>query len=278
MNSDAPHDGGSRLPHVSYGSLRSVVESMKFPDARPPSATNKPNPWRSLFRSALYEQATPIFTHDQTTIPAASVWTGSRLWTSAFRAAGLATGDAVAIDLAPGPIFVQVLVACFWEGLTVALLGRENREIPLPEQVRVRITDRSAVTENAPVTEGADQSALCPVWHAVSIGGPTTLCSLPEREEVASSDRLLVIEQSSWLGVSDLALLDALFDEVRVNQSHGQVIISLIDWTSKDALIRGVLAPIATGAAHVITASDDGVMPIDSLTELHQPDRVLSFV
>ncbi len=62
-------------------------------------------------RVALQHQAEPVFTSATTTIPAASVWTGSRHWARAFRKAGLVAHDTLGIDLVAGPAFVQILVA-----------------------------------------------------------------------------------------------------------------------------------------------------------------------
>jgi hypothetical protein len=82
---------------------------------------NNPAEWETRLRVALQDRAEPVFTSGTTTIPAASVWIGSRQWARAFRKAGLTQNDVVGIRLPAGPAFVQVLVAALSNGYQVCV-------------------------------------------------------------------------------------------------------------------------------------------------------------
>ncbi len=79
----------------------------------------------ALWRSQLYERlrgrAYPLLIDGERVTPSAALWAGARLWTGAFRQAGLQPGDRVVLALPPSAPFVQVLIAAIWEGVTVAL-------------------------------------------------------------------------------------------------------------------------------------------------------------
>ena len=64
----------------------------------------------------------PLLVFEQeTTYPAAALWTGVRAWTRAFRHAGVQPGERLLLTLPPSIAFVQVLVAALWEGVTLAI-------------------------------------------------------------------------------------------------------------------------------------------------------------
>ena len=76
------------------------------------------NPWRSQLYSRLRGRPTPLLVMPDALWSAASLWAGSRAWTQAFRSAGVVAGDRLVCALPEGPAFVQVLVACLWDGIT----------------------------------------------------------------------------------------------------------------------------------------------------------------
>ncbi len=76
---------------------------------------------RSLLRDALALRAEPVVIVGDITIPAASLWNGTRCWVSAFRAAGLVAGDRLTVLPRRHPALLQAVVASLWHGLDVAV-------------------------------------------------------------------------------------------------------------------------------------------------------------
>ena len=76
------------------------------------------NPWRGALHTRFRGQPTPLLVMPDALWTAASLWAGTRAWTTAFRSMELAAGDVVSCALPAGPAFVQVLLACLWENLT----------------------------------------------------------------------------------------------------------------------------------------------------------------
>ena len=115
-------------------------------------------------KGALYDafsgRSLPVVATGDAVMPAASIWTGSRLWVRAFREAGLVPGHRLVLALPPSPGFVQVLIASLWEGLTLA---------PIPADAPVgsvmeRVGAAAAVTTPSGATPGG--------WIADPAGAP----------------------------------------------------------------------------------------------------------
>ena len=92
------------------------------------ATTSDANPWHDLLYNRLRDCAVPAVIDNDAITPAASIWTGSRLWLQAFRAAELQAGDRIVIAMPPSAAFLQVLVAAIWQRLTVALAPPEGAE------------------------------------------------------------------------------------------------------------------------------------------------------
>ena len=76
---------------------------------------------RKWLRARFREQGLPLLQSDGITIPAASLWAGSRLWIGHLRDAAVESGSRVWIDLAPGPTTLQCLLASWWLECDVVL-------------------------------------------------------------------------------------------------------------------------------------------------------------
>ena len=76
---------------------------------------------RAWLRARFREQALPLLQSRGFAVPAASLWTGSRLWVAHLRDAAVEPGSTVWIDLAPGPAALQCLMAAWWLGCDVVL-------------------------------------------------------------------------------------------------------------------------------------------------------------
>lgn len=78
---------------------------------------------RGRLRSLLYEglrgRRSPVLAGSDLDVPAASLWSGARLWVHRFRELGLAPGDRIVLALGASPGALMALIAAWWEGLTV---------------------------------------------------------------------------------------------------------------------------------------------------------------
>lgn len=81
------------------------------------------NPWHAPLHDALFVQPYPVFMFADKAMPGASLWGGTRLWTKAFREAGLSCGQRVVLALEASPAFVMVLASALWEGLSLFVVS-----------------------------------------------------------------------------------------------------------------------------------------------------------
>jgi long-subunit acyl-CoA synthetase (AMP-forming) len=77
---------------------------------------------KSALIKNLKEKAYPVFSFPDSTIPAASLWTASRVWVHHFREIGLKAGDRVILKIPESPAFLAILIASIWENLTLCVL------------------------------------------------------------------------------------------------------------------------------------------------------------
>jgi hypothetical protein len=216
------------------------------------ASVNDAAPWRALLHEALHDQAEPVFTTEDGNIPPASIWTGSRLWTAAFRDRGMVSGDAVAIAVGPGPVFAQVLTAALFENLTIVLADDRSLEV-LPDSVRVLITDVDVSLSPAP-----NEVAR---WSPIGISGPGILhgaIRVP-REGDSGHYRIMSRRGSRWIGTSDTELLSLVKRSTK--NLTGVVCDSSYPWIDRDSLVHGLLAPLAARAAQIVTRSGHSAKP-----------------
>ena len=96
--------------------------------------------WRRLLFERFRDRPLPLLVSEYGTIPAASMWTGSRIWIGAFRELGLQAGDRVIVALPPSPAFLQVLIAGIWQELTLAFVPETAMVEDISQQVDARCT------------------------------------------------------------------------------------------------------------------------------------------
>jgi hypothetical protein len=206
----------------------------------------------------------PVFTAGSTTIPAASIWTGSRLWCAAFRDHGLVPGDVIGIVGVPGPAMVQVIVAALWEDLCIAVLPQLSPEL-LAES---SLPSFPAVIVQCPSSEDIAINECMvdvPTLVAAGIGGPAPYVSraltrhrsecLAERSD-AVAERFLfenVKGDLDWL--DDYAVRERLAATMTETRYSAQVILATRDWTDPLACIDECVTPIIGRADHVVFAN-----------------------
>jgi len=206
-----------------------------------PGAPPEVNPWHDLLYERLRDEALPALISDDTITPGASLWTGSRLWTEAFRAAGLKGGDRLIIALPPSTAFVQVLVAALWEGCTVAL-APPTEDI---ESLLSSLDARAAVTPHS----------LPHAWQAEQYAGPS---STPDALRSFDTDRtpdvrfLLrtsgTVGHAQWVALSDRNVLSVLASHLPHFSLHDARVLSVLPWTHAFGLVLDLLPALLAGA------------------------------
>jgi acyl-CoA synthetase (AMP-forming)/AMP-acid ligase II len=206
-----------------------------------PGAPPAPNPWHGLLYDRLHDEALPALIADDAITPAASLWTGSRLWVQAFRGTDLQAGDRLVLALPPSTAFVQVLVAAIWEGFTVALASPTERVGALLE----RVDARAAVT-----TEAAPHA-----WVSDEYAGPrSTPDALRSPEHAPAPDVRFLLRTSGttaharWIALSDRNVLSVLASHLPHFSLHDARVLSVLPWTHAFGLVLDFFPALLSGS------------------------------
>jgi len=209
--------------------------------------------WRGRIRDRMRGRATPLFIFEYATIPAASVWTGSRLWVEHFRSAGLRAGDRVLLALDPSPAWLMIFVACLWEDLTIVPVQPSSSSITL-EAMR-RFDARLAIA----AAEGSIPAVVSPDRH----GCPTQLVAPREAVFLPSRDTRLILSTSGTCGrpthaaISDRNLDAVLCSHIpELGLDEHDTCLSTLPWTHAFGLIIDLLTAIFAGATVVRDAAN----------------------
>ena len=200
-----------------------------------------PNPWHDLFYERLRDEPLPALIADDAITPGASLWTGSRLWTDAFRAAGLQTGDRLVVALPPSTAFVQVLVAALWEGYTVALAPASADVEALLDPLDARAAVATQSTPHAWVSEE----------YAGPRSTPDTL--RPLRTERTPDARFLLQTSGTtglarWVALSDRNVLSVVASHLPHLSLQNARVLSVLPWTHAFGLVLDFFPALLAGA------------------------------
>lgn len=216
--------------------LRSALNECPAPTQLP-----DPNPWHPLLYDRLRDEALPALIANDTITPAASLWSGSRLWTQAFRATDLRPGDRLIIALPPSPAFVQVLVAALWEGYTIALAPADEETSALLDTLDAR----------AAVTTHAAPHA----WEAAAYDGPrSTPESLRPSQTDSTPDVRFLLRTSGttahtrWVALSDRNVLSVLESHLPHLSLSDARVLSVLPWTHAFGLVLDFFPALLSGA------------------------------
>jgi len=211
------------------------------------------NPWKSLFHDRLCDRALPAVIWDGTITPAASLWTGSRLWTQAFRSKGLKAGDRLVLALPMNTTFVQVLVAAMWQGCTVCLLP-PSADV----ETALETLDARAAVTSAPGPH---------VWTPEGYSGPkTTPNSLRPAEADGTPDVRFLMQTSGttglgrWVALSDRNVLSVLASHLPHFRLGNGRMLSVLPWTHAFGLVLDLFPALLAGA-EIIRDPEGGRSP-----------------
>ena len=216
------------------------------------------NPWRSRIFERFPDSPYPLAVFQEGIIPAASLWTGSRLWVSAFREAGFQPGDRLVLCLPPSAEFLQVLLAAFWEGLTLAVAPPE--------------ADLGTLLETLDARAAVHARSGAFVWTAEGCSGPEhPLPSLRQADGPPIPDARLLMQtsgtsgQARWVAMSDrniLAVLDSHLPALDLTEAR---VLSVLPWRHSFGLILDLLPALFAGAE--IVREPSGGRSVASMVE-----------
>ena len=225
------------------------------------AAAGETDAWQGLLYNRLRDQAVPAFIDDNAITPAASVWTGSRLWLQAFRNADLQAGDRIVIAMPPSAAFVQVLAAALWQRLTIALAPASAS----PELVRTldarAIVHPSATSPHTWIPDGC----------AGPLGPPSALRSA-ETPRTPEARFLLRTSGTTgagrWFALSDTNVLSVLASHLPYFELKHSRVISVLPWSHAFGLVLDLLPALFSGA-EIIRDPEGGRSPA-SILELRE--------
>lgn len=205
------------------------------------ASNGAPNAWHDLLYDRLRDQAVPAFIDDNAITPAASVWTGSRLWVQAFRSADLQAGDRIVIAMPPSAAFVQVLVAALWQRLTIAL-APPSASPELVQQLDARaFIHPEADTPHAWVPDGC-AGPLAPPEALRSATTPRT----PEARFLLRTSGTTA--NARWYGLSDTNVLSVLASHLPYFKLKHSRVLSVLPWSHAFGLVLDLLPALLSGA------------------------------
>jgi len=247
---------GSAEASNVHDAYRSCCGGGGEPETDPRSS----NPWHSIFYDRLRDRALPaLIDGDNTITPAASLWTGSRLWLDAFREADLESGDRLLFSVEPSAAFLQVLVAALWHGLSIVPVPPGADLAPLFEDLDAR----------AAVTEGDAPHA----WRAAGPGGPASSPrALRVPDGPGTPDVCFYLRTSGttgeakWVALSDQNVLSVLASHLPHLGLKNARTLSVLPWHHAFGLILDCL-PALLSEAEIIRDPAGGRDP-DQLIRL----------
>ncbi|MBC8138906.1 MAG: acyl--CoA ligase [Fibrella sp.] len=208
-------------------------------------ADSASHPWRSPLYSRLPKQPYPLVVFPDVVIPAASLWTGARLWIDSLRAAEVRPGDRIAIALPPSPAFIQVLIAALWEGLTI---------VPLPYRSSAEETSALIAAVDARLTVSERFSSNDGVWRPDGVSGPDTregdMTLRPTRHAPTPGVCFIFRQSGAFIALSSDNVWGSLSDQLpQLHLREAETrILSLLPWDTAGGILRDLLPGLLAGA------------------------------
>ncbi len=241
-SSPSPHASGTATSGAVVKAVQSALNQCPTP-----GESSDVNPWHDLLYDRLRDEALPALICEDTITPAASLWTGSRLWTQAFRSTNLRAGDRIVLALPPSTAFVQVLVAALWEGFTIALAPPSSDVEALAELLDARAT----VTTEAHASPDPDVPAFLSEEYAGPRSTPDTLrtANTPPTPNVRFLLRTSgTTAHARWVALSDRNVLSVLASHLPHFTLRDSRVLSVLPWTHAFGLVLDFFPALLSGA------------------------------
>jgi len=225
--------------------------------AEPPALQAPGTPWRPRLYKALRGKAAPLMIFEDRIIPAASVWTGARVWTSCLRDLGVGAGDRVVLALEPSPAMLMAFVACLWEGATVAMAPAGAEVDALAEQLDARaVIARNGRWSITPDHDGGPQA---PDQLRAAVHAPTPEARLLMRTSGTTGT-------GRWVALSDQNVLSVVDAHSPALGPRGGTVLSVLPWHHAFGLVIDLLPALFSGAS--VVRDDAGGRDADRVVEL----------
>ncbi len=231
------------------------MQSALRPDLPIPGSPSETPSLRDRLRARLAGGGAPHLIRAGGDWAGTSRWEGSRWWARQLRESGLGPGDRVVCALPAGASFVELLVACLCEGLTLALAAPHTAGDDLLELLDARLL----VADDA-------LSAHRPAQRPRAARQPAT------------PDVALLLRTSGssgaprWVALSEANLLAVLDSHAPHLALGGARVMSVLPWHHACGLVLGLLA----GLLHADTIVRDPLGGRDVAARRLRPDRSLA--
>lgn len=214
--------------------------------------------WRAWIYPRFNGQPHPLSLFADGIIPAASVWTGMRRWTQAFRAMGLQPGDRVVVALPPSAAFLQVLLASLWEGLTVALASPRADA----EDVLTLVDARCAIALSAGAHTVVPEGSAGPRTEPIAV---RTMQHAPEPDVRFLLHTSGTTKAPRWVALSDANVMSVLHShEPALALDEQARLLSVLPWHHAFGLVIELLPALRAGT-EIIRAPNHGRDPRELL-------------
>jgi tyrosine ammonia-lyase len=220
--------------------------------------------WQEMIFSRFKQEGYPLFIFDNQIMPAASLWTGSRLWCDAFRAHQIGQGTRVVLALPPSIEFIQVMLAGLWEGVSFVLCPPDSTNAPDQAAQAARQTDATVIISNG---EGH--------WNPSGICGPSGDPVKCKTVHAPSPDVRFLLRGTGttkpknaatrWICLSDAniwSVLDTHIPALNLKEQESRV-LSTLPWHHAFGLILELLPAMIVGTE--IWRPSTGARDIDAL-------------
>jgi long-subunit acyl-CoA synthetase (AMP-forming) len=181
------------------------------------------------------------------TLSATALHHGANDWSRALRRAGITRGDRVICALPNGPAFVQLLIACLADGVTLAPVGRGELLEPLLDQLDARV----AIAEHEIGTYISVPSRT---------GGPPSAPLRPRASSIRTDGIAFLMRSSGtaaeprWIGLSETGILAVLDSHLPHLDVDGAKVLSILPWSHAFGLVIGLI-PALLRARRIVTTA-----------------------
>ena len=197
--------------------------------------------WRALLYERFANQPTPVVLFSDSVRSAASLWTGTRAWTSTFRAVGVARGDRVVSALPAGDALLQLTFACLWEsvGLVLASTGVNGQLTAVDVDLLLERHDARCLV-GAMVPDR-------PVLEPAAGGWPVSVSDGFRARATTGQARNTAAGFEEDIGAEPMPYAECLA-AAHHRRAHGAFararVLTLCDWQRRAGLWGGVILPL----------------------------------